>query len=97
MTETVFNGSLNSPITMKPRRQIRDPYRAELSPKQARILSLIQDRKCDKEIAHALNISRSTVRTHLARLFKRFGVQDRFGLALLLLDKRAFSRRKLVG
>lgn len=60
------------------------PAGRTLSPQHARIVVLVAARKHDKEIASELNISRSTLRTHFARLFRYYGVRDRFGLALRL-------------
>ena len=37
----------------------------------------------DKQIATELNISVATVRTHLGRMFSKYGVQDRSELILL--------------
>jgi len=53
-----------------------------LSPQQARIVELILRGQQDKHIAAELNLSASTVRTYLTRIFLRTGVTDRVGLVL---------------
>lgn len=48
-----------------------------LSPRQADVMEQLLQGHSDKQIAHELRMSVPTVRTHLCRLFARFGVQDR--------------------
>ena len=55
-----------------------------LSPQQARIAALVMAGKPDKQIAWEMGLKRPTVRTYLSRMFLRFGVSDRTGLALRL-------------
>jgi DNA-binding CsgD family transcriptional regulator len=57
-----------------------------LSPQQGRIVSLILQGKQDKEIAHAIGISRHTVRTHLRPLLKRHELEDRGHLVLRVFE-----------
>ncbi len=56
-----------------------------LSPRQAQIVRLILEGNADKQIAQRLNISMTTVRTHLHRLFEKFTINDRLELTLLVL------------
>lgn len=62
-----------------------------LSPQQARIVELLLCGKRDKQIATALGLTVPTVRTYLARIFVRAGVQDRVELILrvfaIVLDR----------
>jgi len=53
-----------------------------LSPQQTRIVELILRGQQDKHIAAELNLSASTVRTYLTRIFIRTDVTDRVGLVL---------------
>jgi DNA-binding NarL/FixJ family response regulator len=55
-----------------------------LPPQQRRIIEALLRGMRPKEIAADLGISLATVRTHLSRIFKRFGVKDRFELLLSL-------------
>lgn len=53
-----------------------------LSPRQAEVVEQLFLGHSDKQIAHALRMSVPTVRTHLCRLFSRFGVEDRCELVV---------------
>ena len=53
-----------------------------LSPRQAEVVEQLFLGHSDKQIAHELHVSVPTVRTHLCRLFSRFGVEDRCGLVV---------------
>jgi DNA-binding NarL/FixJ family response regulator len=54
----------------------------ELSPQQARIVSLLMEGMTDKEIAAEMDLKFSTVRTYMDRIFLRLGVDDRVELVL---------------
>ena len=56
----------------------------KLSPQQKRIVELVLQNRCDKQIAAALQLRPSTVRTYLTRIFGRAGVSDRHELVLKL-------------
>lgn len=56
----------------------------ELSPQQARIVSLILQGKPDKLIAAEMGLTRDTIRTYLRRVFDRMGVDDRVGVVLCI-------------
>jgi DNA-binding CsgD family transcriptional regulator len=51
--------------------------RLRLTPRQSEILPLIAAGFSDKEIASRLHLSRRTVRTHLEKLFRRYGFKSR--------------------
>jgi DNA-binding NarL/FixJ family response regulator len=53
-----------------------------LPPRQAQVVECILQGLSDKQIAERLNIAVPTIRTYLARLFRRFRVQDRVELVL---------------
>ena len=53
-----------------------------LSPRQTQVIQQLFAGRSDKQIAQALRVSVPTVRTHLSRLFARFGVEDRCELIL---------------
>lgn len=53
------------------------PCCIEFAPRQREILSLIAEGMGDKEIAARLGISPRTVRTHLERLYLRYGIHSR--------------------
>ncbi len=51
-----------------------------LPPRQAEVVKCILRGMSDKQIAVTIGISVNTVRTHLSRLFVKFGAQDRVEL-----------------
>jgi DNA-binding CsgD family transcriptional regulator len=59
-----------------------------LTRQQARVVEQILRGLRDKEIAAALKLSEATVRTHLARLFLKLGIDDRVQLVLCVLACR---------
>lgn len=65
-----------------------------LPPRQADIVRLILQGKQDKEIAAALGLRRSTIRTYLARIFARLGVSDRVQLILCICSDHLKSKRQ---
>ena len=56
--------------------------RLVLPPRQREVIRHLFDGMSDKQIAGALGISLSTVRSHLGRIYARFGLQDRTELVL---------------
>jgi DNA-binding NarL/FixJ family response regulator len=52
-----------------------------LSPRQSQIVGLVMQSRQDKEIIAALDISHSTVRTHIQEAKERLAARDRVGLA----------------
>jgi len=63
--------------------QLQD--RLDLSPRQAEIVIELLHAKSDKQIAHDLDMALPTLRTHLGRLFRKFDLNDRTELVLLML------------
>jgi DNA-binding NarL/FixJ family response regulator len=62
-----------------------------LSRRQADVVEQLLQGHSDKQIARELQMSVPTVRTHLCRLFSRFGVEDR---CELIVHVYARSREK---
>lgn len=56
--------------------------RLHLPQRQAEITRHIMGGKSDKQIARAMGISITTVRTHVTRLFRKFDLNDRMELML---------------
>lgn len=48
-----------------------------LSPRECEILDLLASGRSNKELARALGISPNTVKTHIARVYEKLGVQKR--------------------
>ncbi len=57
--------------------------RLRVTRRQAQILELASQGRTDKAIAHALGLSKATVRTHLQRCYKDNQVQNRSEAAVL--------------
>jgi DNA-binding NarL/FixJ family response regulator len=53
-----------------------------LTPRQSQVLKALFDGRSDKEISADLDMSFSTVRSHLDKLYTRFQVKDRTALVL---------------
>jgi DNA-binding NarL/FixJ family response regulator len=51
--------------------------RKDFSPRQSEILSLMAEGFSDKEIARKIGISYPTVRTHIDRVFRDYGLRNR--------------------
>ncbi len=56
--------------------------RLGLPPRQAEILKCVMGGMSDKQVAVATGISVNTVRTHMTRLFRKFGSNDRVELII---------------
>ncbi|MEO7404823.1 MAG: LuxR C-terminal-related transcriptional regulator [Burkholderiales bacterium] len=63
----------------------RDGRLIALTNRESNVARLIADGLTDKAIAHALDLAFSTVRTHITRLFQKFGVHNRASLCRMLL------------
>lgn len=64
--------------------QRSDPeVRVHFSPRQAQILALAAKGLPDKEVAKRLGLSVCTVRTHLHRFYKDYGVHNRVEAVVL--------------
>ena len=48
-----------------------------LTPREADVLELLQSGRSNAEIAHALQVSVETVRTHARRIYRKLGVKTR--------------------
>lgn len=53
----------------------------ELTPRELEVLALVAQGKVDKDIAAALEISRSTLRSHLASIFLKTEADNRTAAA----------------
>jgi DNA-binding NarL/FixJ family response regulator len=63
-------------------------HHAELTPREAQVLELVEQGLKNKEIARELGIRPGTVKIHLKHIFEKTGVRGRYGLALSgMIDK----------
>jgi len=66
------------------------PCCIELPPRQREIVALIAEGLRDKEIANRLGVSTRTIRTHLERLYDKYGIHSRgAAVALWYQEQRA--------
>lgn len=63
---------------------MKDGRSHDLTPRELSIARLVALGRADKEIARELGIRVSTVRTNLARIFRKMGVGNRAALAYRL-------------
>jgi DNA-binding NarL/FixJ family response regulator len=63
---------------------LRNDREAEspLTPREQEVLRLVGEGKRNPEIAHALDISENTVKTHISSLMRKLAIDDRLQLAL---------------
>jgi two-component system, NarL family, nitrate/nitrite response regulator NarL len=66
----------------------RERDRAQLSPREAEIVSLVAQGFKNKEMAEKMSISEQTVKNHLSNIFDKLGVSDRLELALHFVARR---------
>lgn len=64
----------------------------QLSPREREILRLLSDGASNKEIATALNVTVSTIKAHLTKIFRKLGQSDRLHLALAIADVQRTAR-----
>lgn len=55
-------------------------YAKKLSPKEKEVLRLVLKGKTYKEVANSLNISESSVKTYMKRVYEKIGVKDKRGI-----------------
>jgi DNA-binding NarL/FixJ family response regulator len=58
----------------------------ELTPKQFKVLKLLQTGLLNKQIAFDLNITEATVKAHISAVFRKFNVNTRTQAVLMLKD-----------
>jgi DNA-binding NarL/FixJ family response regulator len=67
--------------------RIRKPPGQSLSPRESEVLMLVAEGRPNKEIARTLYISETTVKSHLAHIFTKLGVDDRTAAVTVALDR----------
>lgn len=68
-----------------------EPPPATLSPRELDVLRLVAAGNSNKQIAVALGIGESTVKTHLLKVFDKLGVTDRTRAATLAMERGLLS------
>jgi two-component system, NarL family, response regulator LiaR len=67
--------------------EMRSPTPEPLSPRESEVLQMLVSGKSNKEIGRALNITITTVKTHLSIIRAKLGVESRTQAALLGIQK----------
>ena len=67
--------------------RMRTPPGQALSPRELEVLALVAEGRPNKSIAKTLFISETTVKTHLAHIFTKLGVDDRTAAVTVALDR----------
>ena len=76
--QKVLNGSMYLPPSVVERREPeQSPPWHMLSPRQADVLRLLLQGRANKAISRELDMSESTVKTHLVAIFRKLGVNTR--------------------
>jgi len=65
--------------------------RKNLSPRQSQILALMAEGCSDKEIARKIGVSYPTVRTHIDRIFREYGLRNRTEAVAVWLSRPRIS------
>jgi DNA-binding NarL/FixJ family response regulator len=67
---------MSAPVASRLFQQLRDPD-AVLTPREAELLSLLTEGLSNRELGQRLFISEATVKTHLAHIYAKLGVETR--------------------
>lgn len=70
-------------------RRERAAQLARLSPQETRVLAAIAAGHANKDIAHELNLSETTVRNYIARVFEKLGLSNRAQATALFLESQS--------
>lgn len=68
----------------KPHQALTSANLQQLTPRERQILRLLSEGGSNKEIAKQLNVSVSTIKAHLTKIFRKLGQPDRVRLALAI-------------
>jgi DNA-binding NarL/FixJ family response regulator len=73
------------------REESRPHSRAELTPRELDVVTLVGEGKANKEIARQLGIGERTARTHVSNILRKLGLTSRTQLALWAVGERLVS------
>ena len=62
-----------------------------LTPRESKVLALVERGMRNKDIAKALSISAGTVKIHLKHIFEKTGIRGRYGLAVSALKDKGMA------
>ena len=78
---------LAPPVAARLVSHLRSPGQEQLTPREAEVLAEVARGLSNAEVGHALSIGEATVKTHLLRIFAKFGVDDRTAAVTLAYER----------
>jgi DNA-binding NarL/FixJ family response regulator len=63
-----------------------DPRLAELTPREREVLELVAQGLSNAEIAEALTLERTTIKTHVQRILTKLGARNRVEVVILAYE-----------
>lgn len=79
--------ALSPQVAVRLVERMRQPAAQALSERELDVLRLVRNGRSNKQIAVALGIGESTVKTHLLRMFEKLGVSDRTRAVTLAMER----------
>lgn len=83
-----LQAEITRPVLERFAREAPPPLTARLSPRETEVLRLLAAGLANKQIAHQLGISETTVKGYLSQLFEKLGAADRAHAVALALRTR---------
>ena len=80
--------ALSPQVAVRLVQRTRRPAAVTLTEREREVLQLVAQGRSNKEIAAALGIAATTVKTHLLKVFEKLGVQDRTRAVTLAMEQR---------
>lgn len=74
-------------------RHLQTSDRAVLSERELEVLRLVARGASNKEAARSLHISEATIKSHLLRIFRKLGVEDRTAAVTVALERELLKLR----
>lgn len=79
--------ALSPQVAVRLVERMRRPDQAVLTPRETEVLRLVATGHSNKQVATALGIGESTVKTHLLKVFEKLGVADRTRAVTLAMER----------
>ena len=83
--EHIFSGGISFPEFSHTKSDLAEKLR-QLTPQQLRVLQFIAEGALNKQIAYALNIKETTVKSHISDIFRKLNINNRTQAALIVQE-----------
>lgn len=83
--EHIFAGGISFPEFSQVKSDLTERLR-QLTPQQLRVLQFIAEGALNKQIAYALNIKETTVKSHISDIFRKLNINNRTQAALIVQE-----------